>query len=264
MRGSRRLVGGWLPPAALVVAAIAGWEVYVRLSGTPAWLLPPPSALPRALVEAAPELARHARVTLGEVALGFAVAAAVGIAVAVAIAFSPLLERALYPLVVASQTVPIPALAPLLVISLGYGLAPKVVLVALICFFPIAVNTADGLRAVDRELLDLLRTFGATRRQVFAKVRWPAALPYLFSGLRVAAAVSVIGAVFGELVGASAGLGYYVRHEMPLFHTDRVYAATVLLALLGIGLFLLVRGAEWLLLPWRRSGEADRRGGGPS
>jgi ABC-type nitrate/sulfonate/bicarbonate transport system permease component len=264
MRGSRRLAGGWLPPAAIVVAAIAGWEVYVRVSGTPAWLLPPPSALTGAMVAEAPELARHAMVTLREVALGFAVAVTVGIAAAVAIAFSPLLERALYPLVVASQAVPIPVLAPLLVISLGYGLAPKVVLVGLICFFPIAVNTADGLRAVDRELLDLLRTFGATRRQVFAKVRWPAALPYLFSGLRVAAAVSVIGAVFGELVGASAGLGYYVRHEMPLFHTDRVYAATVLLALLGIGLFLSVRGAEWLLLPWRRAAEVDRRGGGPS
>ena len=259
MNGTRRLVGGWLPPATIVAAAIAGWEVYVRVSGTPAWLLPPPSAIPGAMVAAAPELAQHALVTLGEVALGFAAAAALGIAAAVAIAFSPLLERALYPLVVASQTVPIPVLAPLLVIALGYGLAPKVVLVALICFFPIAVNTADGLRAVDRELLDLLRTFGATRMQVFAKVRGPAALPYLFSGLRVAAAVSVIGAVFGELLGASVGLGYYVQHQTARFHTDRVYAATVLLALLGIGLFLLVRGAEWLLLPWRRAGgDAER------
>ena len=156
------------------------------------------------------------------------------------------------PLVVASQTVPIPVLAPLLIIWLSYGMAPKVVLVALICFFPIVVNTVDGLRAVDPELLNLLRTFGATKWQTFTKVRWPAALPFLFSGVRVGAAVSVIGAVFGELVGASAGLGYYIRHETPLFHTAEVFGATLILALLGVALSLLVRAAEWLLLPWRR------------
>ena len=255
MRLARRLVRDWLPSAAIVVAAVLGWEAFVRLSGTDPWLLPPPSALPGAAASQAAELTRHTLVTLGEVALGFAVAAAVGTVAAVAIASSPVLERALYPLVVASQTVPIPVLAPLLIVWLGYGLAPKIVLVALVCFFPIAVNTVDGLRAVDRELLDLLRTFGATRWQVFAKVRWPAALPFFFSGLRIAATVSVIAAVFGELIGASAGLGYYARHEMPLFHTARVYAATLILALLGIALFLLVRAAEWLLLPWRRAGQ---------
>jgi ABC-type nitrate/sulfonate/bicarbonate transport system permease component len=248
----RRLARDWLPPALLILGAIVAWEAYVRLSGTPAWLLPPPSALPGAIARAAPQLLRHTLVTLGEVALGFAVAVAVGVAAAVAIAYSPTLERALYPLVVASQTVPIPVLAPLLIIWLSYGMAPKVVLVALICFFPIVVNTVDGLRAVDPELLNLLRTFGATKWQTFTKVRWPAALPFLFSGVRVGAAVSVIGAVFGELIGASAGLGYYIRHETPLFHTAEVFGATLILALLGVALFLLVRAAEWLLLPWRR------------
>ncbi|HET8630543.1 MAG TPA: ABC transporter permease [Thermomicrobiales bacterium] len=254
MKVIRRLGRDWLPPAALIVAALLAWEGYVRLSGTPTWLLPPPSALPGALVAAGPELAGHTLVTLGEVAVGFAVAVALGLAAAIAIAYSPALERALYPLVVASQTVPLPVLAPLLIIWLSYGMAPKIVLVALICFFPIVVNTVDGLRSVDRELLDLLRTFGATKRQIFVKVRWPAALPFVFSGVRVGAAVSVIGAVFGELVGASAGLGYYIRQQTPLFHTAQVYAATAILAVLGVALFLLVRGVEWLVLPWRRGG----------
>jgi ABC-type nitrate/sulfonate/bicarbonate transport system permease component len=254
---TRRLTRDWLPPLAIVIAALAGWEAFVRLSGTPAWLLPPPSALPGALRGALPQLARHTLVTLAEVAAGLAAATALGLALAAALAWSPALNRALYPLVVASQTVPLPVLAPLLIIFLGYDLAPKVVLVALICFFPIVVNTTDGLRAAERETVDLLRSFGASRRQVFAIVRWPAALPFFFSGLRIAATFSVIGAVFGELVGASAGLGYYIRRETPLFHTAEVYAATLILAALGVALFLLVRAAEWLLLPWRRG--AGRR-----
>ncbi len=159
----------------------------------------------------------------------------------------------------AAYTVPLPVLAPPLIILLGYGITPKIFLVALIGFFPIVVNTVDGLRGVDRELLDLLRTFGATRRQIFAKVRWPAALPFFFSGLRVAAPFSVIGAVFGELIGASAGLGYYIRQQTPYFHTAEVYGATLILALLGIGFFLLIRGLEWLALPWLRARGGGRR-----
>ncbi len=252
MSRAQRLARGCTPPLTLIVAVLLGWEAFARLSGTPAWLLPPPSALPPAFVRSAPELVRHTRVTALEVILGLAVATAAGVAAAVAITWSATLERAFYPIVVASQAVPLPVLAPLIVIFLGYGLAPKIVLITLICFFPIVVSTVDGLRGVDRDLPDLLRSFGATRRQIFVKVRWPAALPFFFSGLRVAAAVSVIGAVFGELVGASAGLGYYIRDQVPRFRTAEVYVATLILALMGVALFLLVRGAEWLLLPWRR------------
>lgn len=249
----------WLPPAALLLLALLGWEAVVRLGGVPPWLLPPPSALPGALFDARAVLLRHTLVTLGEVVLGLGASVVVGLVFAVAIAWSPTLERAFYPLVVASQTVPLPVLAPPLIILLGYGITPKIFLVALIGFFPIVVNTVDGLRGVDRELLDLLRTFGATRRQIFAKVRWPAALPFFFSGLRVAAPFSVIGAVFGELIGASAGLGYYIRQQTPYFHTAEVYGATLILALLGIGFFLLIRGLEWLALPWRRARGGGRR-----
>ena len=242
----------WVPPLVLLGLLLVGWELAVRLGEIAPWLLPPPSAIPGAVIDDASDLLRHTLVTLQEVLLGLLVSTLLGIVTAVAIAFFPLLERALYPLVVASQSVPLPVLAPLLIIFLGYGIVPKILLVTLICFFPIVVNTVDGLHSVDRDAVNLLRTFGATRWQIFVKVRWPAALPLFFSGLRVAAAVSVIGAVFGELIGASAGLGYYIRHETPLFHTAAVYGATIILMLLGIALFVVVRAAEWALLPWRR------------
>ncbi|HEY8597346.1 MAG TPA: ABC transporter permease [Thermomicrobiales bacterium] len=250
--GSATLLWRWVPPLALLALLLLGWELTVRLGEIAPWLLPPPSAIPAAIIADAGDLLRHTLVTLQEVLLGLVVSTLLGIVTAVAIAFFPLLERALYPLVVASQSVPLPVLAPLLIIFLGYGIVPKILLVTLICFFPIVVNTVDGLHSVDRDAVNLLRTFGATRWQIFVKVRWPSALPLFFSGLRVAAAVSVIGAVFGELIGASAGLGYYIRHETPLFHTAAVYGATIILMLLGIALFVVVRAAEWVLLPWRR------------
>jgi ABC-type nitrate/sulfonate/bicarbonate transport system permease component len=249
----RRLRRDWLPPALLILALLAVWEATVRIAGIAPWLLPPPSAIPGAAVASGGALFDHTLVTLLEVVLGMAVSVALGLAVAAAIIASPVVERALYPLLVASQTVPVTVIAPLLLIYLGYGIVPKIALVTLICFFPITVNTVDGLRAVDNDAITLLRTFGATNRQIFAKVRWPAALPYFFSGLRLAATYSVIGAVFGELLGASAGLGYYVRTQTPRFKTPEVYAATFILVLIGVALFLLVRLIEWLALPWRRS-----------
>jgi ABC-type nitrate/sulfonate/bicarbonate transport system permease component len=242
-----------LPPALLILALLIAWEVIVRVAGIAPWLLPPPSAIPRAAIGSGGALFSHTLVTLSEVVLGMIVSVAFGLAVAAAIIASPVVERALYPLLVASQTVPVTDIAPHLLIFLGYGLVPKIVLVTLICFFPLTVNTVDGLRAVDADAITLLRTFGATDRQLFAKVRWPAALPYFFSGLRLAATYSVIGAVFGELLGASAGLGYYVRTQTPRFKTPEVYAATLILVLIGIALFRLVRLIDWFALPWRRA-----------
>jgi ABC-type nitrate/sulfonate/bicarbonate transport system permease component len=249
----QRLRRDWLPPALLLLAFFVAWEAIVRLAGIAPWLLPPPSAIPGAAIGVGGALFGHTLVTLGEVVFGMAVSVVLGLAVAAAIIASPTVERALYPLLVASQTVPVPVIAPLLLIYLGYGIVPKIALVTLICFFPITVNTVDGLRAVDADAITLLRTFGATNRQIFAKVRWPAALPYFFSGLRLAATYSVIGAVFGELLGASAGLGYYIRTQTPRFKTPEVYAATLILVLIGVALFLLVRLIEWLALPWRRN-----------
>lgn len=245
-------VGRWVAPTGLLVASLGVWEAAVRLTATPAWLLPPPSAVGRSLWVDRVLLLEHAAVTSVEVLLGFGLALVIGVLLATAIDGSTVLERALYPLIVASQTVPVPALAPLLLIWLGYGLAPKVVVTALVAFFPIVVNTVDGLRATDREVLALLRSLGAGRWARFRLAKLPQALPFLFSGARVAVAVSVIGAVFGELVGAKAGLGYLLVRSTAQFQTARGFAAIVVLSLIGVGLFLLVALAERRLLPWRR------------
>ncbi|MCC6313798.1 MAG: ABC transporter permease [Thermomicrobiales bacterium] len=234
------------------------WEAVVRVLAVPNWLLPPPSAVAIALVEDRALLLANARVTLAEVLTGFALALVVGLALAIAIDSSPTLDRALYPLVVASQTVPIPAIAPLLLIWFGYGLLPKVLVTALVGFFPIAVNAVDGLRSADRETLAMLRAFGADRRQQFRLVRMPSALPAIFSGARIAIAVCVIGAVFGELVGSNAGLGYLMIRAIAQFRTERVIAAIVLLSLMGVGLFLAVSLVERWAIPWRRYLVADR------
>lgn len=241
-----------LAPLLLLIALLGAWEAAVRVTETPAWLLPPPSAVGATLVEQRVLLLDNAAVTLVAVLSGFALALATGFLVALLIDASPLFDRAIYPIVVASQTVPIPAIAPLLLIWFGYGLLPKVLVTALVGFFPIVVNTVDGLRAADRETLALLRAFGASRQQQFRLVRLPAALPAIFSGARIAIAVCVIGAVFGEFVGAKAGLGYLMTRAIAQFQTDRVIAAIVLLSLMGIGLFAVVTLVERLVLPWRK------------
>ena len=249
----RAAIWQWLAPLLLLAALVGLWELLVRVFQTPRWLLPPPSAIGHALAANSALLARHALVTTQEVAAGFAVALATGVGLALAIAYWRVAARAVYPLVIASQTIPIIAIAPLLLVWVGYDLRPKVIVVALISFFPIVVNMADGLRAVDPEMVNMLRSLGASRWQVFRKVQVPGSLPYLFSGIKIAAAVSVIGAVIGEWVGASAGLGYLMVQAAPRFQTSLVFAAVLVLSALGIALFLLVAGAERLALRWHHS-----------
>jgi putative hydroxymethylpyrimidine transport system permease protein len=253
------LAGRWraaLPAAAILAGLVVAWEAGVDLTATPAWLLPAPTSILSAAVAARDLLLWHTGVTLAEALLGFAVALALGVLLSALIALSPTLERALYPLVVASQAINPLAVAPLLLIWLGYGLEPKIVIVVLICFFPIVVNTVDGLRSTDPELVRLLQSMGADRRQILRLARLPAALPFLLSGAKVAIAVSVIGAVIGEWVGASAGLGYFMIRSAAALQTARVFAAVVITALLGLALFGLVALIERRLLPWRRA--ADR------
>jgi ABC-type nitrate/sulfonate/bicarbonate transport system permease component len=184
--------------------------------------------------------------------LGFALAVAAGVGLGVAIYHSTTLDRVLYPPIIGSQTVPVPALAPLLLVWFGYGLLPKVLVTALVGFFPIVVNTVEGLRGTDREVVNLLRSFGATGGTVFRLAELPSSLPAIFAGAKIAVAISVIGAVFGELVGARAGLGYLMTRAIAQFETPRLVAAIVLLSLMGTGLFGLVSLAERIALPWRR------------
>lgn len=242
----------WLAPAVLLGVLLAIWEVAVRVSGIPQWLLPSPTDVGRSLVEDRDILIPNALVTLSEVLIGFALALASGIILGVAVYRSPLLERALYPLIIASQTVPIPAIAPLLLVWFGYGLLPKVLVTALVGFFPIVVNTVEGLRSTDPDVINLLRSFGAKPSRIFRLAEFPTSLPSIFAGARIAIAICVIGAIFGELVGAKAGLGYLMTRAIAQFQTPRLVAAIVLLSLMATGLFALVGLVEQLVLPWRR------------
>jgi ABC-type nitrate/sulfonate/bicarbonate transport system permease component len=241
----------WGPPLLLILALLAAWELLVRALALPDWLLPPPSRIAASFGENLGLLRGHVAATLYVTALGFALSLALGFALALAIDFSPLLRRALYPLLVASQTVPIVAIAPLLVIGLGFGSLPKVLVVALVTFFPIVVGTVDGLRAADRDMLRLMEALDASRWQNLRLLRLPAALPSIFSGLKIAVTYSVIGAVLAEWIGASQGLGVFIARSLRAFRTDQVFVAAAVTSLLTIGLFLLTLALERALTRWR-------------
>lgn len=244
------------PPAVLLAVIFGLWEWGVRAFAIPFYILPAPSRIATLLVTERSLLAGEAAVTLLEIFLGFGIALVMGIGLALLIFASRTVERAVYPLVIASQTVPVFAIAPLLIVWLGYGMLSKVAMAALIVFFPIVVNTVDGLRAADPDIINLLLILGATPAQVLVKLRAPAALPFVFSGIRIAVATSVIGAVIGEWVGATQGLGFLMIHANAQLHIDLVFAAIAVLSLMAVGLFLAVSGIEWLVLPWRRVGDS--------
>jgi NitT/TauT family transport system permease protein/putative hydroxymethylpyrimidine transport system permease protein len=239
----------WLAPLLVIALLVGAWEVLARAGAVEDYLLPAPSDVARALYEDRSLLASDAWVTAKEVLLGFALALVLGVAVAIALHLSPVLRRAFYPLVIASQAVPVIVIAPILVIWFGFGMAPKLIVIALICFFPIAVNTLDGLRSVDPAQLKILRTLDASRTDVLRHLELPSALPYLFSGAKVAVAVAVIGAVFGELVGSDAGLGHAIQIGTAQLLTARVFAAVLILSVMAIALFAIVAALERLQVP---------------
>ncbi len=244
------MLRAWGPPALVLLALVAAWEVAARAGLVEDYLLPAPSDVARALVEDRDLLLPDAWVTAQEVLLGFAIALAAGVAVAIVIHLSAVLRRSLYPLVVASQAVPVIVIAPVLVIWFGFGMGPKLLVIALVCFFPVTVNTLDGLRAVDPAQSRMLRTLGAGRWDLLRRLELPSALPFVFSGAKVAVAVAVIGAVFGELVGSDAGLGHAIQIGTAQLLTARVFAAVLLLAAIAIALFALVSAIERRAIPW--------------
>ena len=238
--------------AGLLVLLVLAWQGVASLDSVDDLTLASPPETLEALREDRALLFDNALVTLWEVLLGLAIALAGGVAVAVAMHLFRPLRDAAYPLLVASQAIPIVVLAPIFVLAFDYGMGPKLAIVALICFFPITVNLLDGLRSVDPELLKLMRSLGASRGRTLRSVELPASLPFLFSGLRVAATVSVIGAVFGEWAGSDEGLGRLVLLGNNQLQTPRVYAGVVILTLMALVLFLLVAVAERAACPWNR------------
>jgi NitT/TauT family transport system permease protein/putative hydroxymethylpyrimidine transport system permease protein len=246
----------WLPPVLIVVALLGAWEAAARLDviadalRIQPFLVPAPSDIAQSLWTDRGLLADNAWVTIQEVVAGFALSVAAGVGFAVLLHLSPTVRRAFYPLLVASQTVPIVVVAPILVVWLGFGIGPKLAIIALICFFPITVNTLDGLGSVDRDLVKMMRTLDAGRGQTLTRVEAPTALPYFFSGAKIAVAVAVIGAVFGEWAGSSSGLGHLIQEASAQLQTDRTFAAVVVLSAIAIALFGLLAALERRIAWW--------------
>ena len=238
--------------SALLAAAVAAWQGIASLPGVDDLTLASPVETARALNRDSSLLLSNAWTTLEEVLLGLAVAVALGLAAAVVMHLFRPLRDAAYPLLIASQAIPIPVAAVLFVLAFDYGIGPKIAIVALICFFPVTVNVVDGLRSVDEQLLKLMRSMGASRAATLWKIELPSSLPRLFSGLRVAATVSVIGAVFGEWAGADRGLGRLVLLGINQLQTPRVYAGIVILMIMSLLMFGSVTLIQRLAAPWSR------------
>jgi len=251
-----------VPPALILTLAVVAWQVYVTAARVPDFILPSPSGIWRSFVDQHDLLIQNTWPTVKIALGGYLLAVAVGLILAVAIHSFRWLELALYPLVIGSQAVPFVAFAPVLVIIFGYDLAPKLIIVCLICFFPITVNAVDGFKSVDPDLIALMRTLGAGRWRLFREIAWPTALPLIFSGARVAVTYCVVGAIFAEWSGASEGLGWLLRQETSQFETGVIFADAAVLAILGIALFAAVGLLERLFLPWyhieRRRGALSR------
>lgn len=251
---------GWFPPLLLVLALLGVWQAWVSVADVEPYLLPAPSGVAAAFVDARHLLWPHVLTTTTEALLGMALGAAAGVLLALAIASVGALRRSLYPLLVVTQVMPIVVLAPLLVLWFGFGMTPKVIVVALIVFFPVAVSTVAGLVGADREMVELVRSMGATRRQVLRSVSLPAAVPAFFAGLRISAAYAVAGAVIGELVGAESGLGVFIDRSRASYQVDRIFVAIALIALLSMALFGLVAVAARAASPWQYVTQPEQGG----
>jgi len=243
-----------VPTIVILLGGLVLWQLILPLARVPEYLLPTPYEVAADMKTDWPVLAPALIVTLREIVLGFLISTAVGVGLAVLLHLLPGVRRAVYPILIGSQTVPIIVLAPILVIMLGYGIAPKLVIVALVCFFPIVVNGIDGLRSVDDELITMMRTLNASRWAIFRRVEFPAALPSIFSGLRIAATFAAIGAVFGEWSGSNQGLGYVMLAATPNLLTARIFAAIVALTAIALALFGLVSLLERVFVPWAPRG----------
>jgi NitT/TauT family transport system permease protein len=243
-----------------LAAILLAWELAVDLAGIPRYVLPAPSDIWASMVVHAGSLLAHSWVTLLETLAGFGVSLAIGIPLAVLIVYSRIFDRILFPILVASQAVPKVALAPILLVALGYSILPKIIVAFLIAFFPVVVNTVTGLASVDRDTLNLMRSMGASKMDVFLKVRFPHAVPSMIAGFKVAIALAVVGAVVGEFVGSRSGLGYYMLLATGNFDTPLVFACVICLTVMGIVLFYTVGLLELPLARWNRAARLAQGG----
>jgi len=246
----RARVPGWLLPALTIVALVGLWEVASRVTSLPAFILPAPSSILAVGLEWRRHIPGHFAVTLYETLVGFALSIAVAVPIAILIVSSGFLSRTIYPLLLVFQSVPKVAVAPLLLLWVGYGELPKILVVFLVSFFPIVIGTAAGLTSVPPDMLDLVRSLSATTSQLFLKVRFPYAMPQIFVGLKVAITLAVIGAVIGEFVGSERGLGYLILVSSSQINTALAFASMILLSVMSIVLFYALEWLERVVVPW--------------
>jgi NitT/TauT family transport system permease protein len=239
-----------VPALGLMALVLVVWEITIRLFKVPTFVLPAPTAVIYSLVESRTQLLNATSSTALEVLFGFVVAAAVGIAVALVIARFERFGHALYPLIVLFQNVPKVALAPIFILWFGYDLAPKVLLIVVIAFFPVAIDMLAGLQAVEPSFVALMESVGASKTKILLRVRIPHALPHLFAGLKVAITFSVIGAIVGEFAGANAGLGYVIQFASTQLDTPLIFSGLLVVSVLGLAFYYVVELAERLLVPW--------------
>ncbi len=247
----------WALPLLALAALIGAWQlaassgVLANLLNVESFLAPSPAEIASALWENRSLLAENAWVTLQEILLGFLCGLTIGLGFGFLLRPFETLRLTFYPLIVASQAIPILVIAPILVVWFGYGIGPKLAVVALVCFFPIAVATADGLRSVNPGATKMMRTLDASRGQLLWRLEAPTALPFTFSGAKIGVTFAPIAAIFGEWAGANSGLGVLIREDSARLATDRMFAATVLLAAIALGLYGLVALAERRIVTWR-------------
>lgn len=252
----REGVAGYLWTAASLGLVFVMWEGVVRLFRVPSYLLPGPIEVSVAVVEHWRNLVNQSLVTMGEVLLGFAAAAIVAVPLAMLIVVSPILEKLLYPPMVATQSIPKIALAPLFIVWFGFGTTPKIAVAFLISFFPIVVDTIVGLRSVEPAMVQLARSMGAPPHRIFLRLRLPNALPNVFGGLKVASTLAVVGALTGEFIGADRGLGYVLVHASAQLDTALLFATLVTLSILAMAFFFVVEAIERVMIPWHVSQRA--------
>lgn len=248
--GVRRRFDDLLPPIALTAAVLVLWEAAIRLFNIHTFVLPAPTAIAVSLLENRDQLAVAAQATALEVLFGFVLAAITGGAVALVIVRFERFGRALYPLIVLFQNVPKVALAPIFILWFGYDLAPKVLLIVVIAFFPVAIDMLAGLQSVEPSFVSLMRSVGASNGKILLRVRIPHSLPYLMAGLKVAITFSVIGAIVGEFAGANKGLGYVIQFASTQLDTPLIFAALIVVSVLGLAFYYVVEFTERMMVPW--------------
>lgn len=252
IKNIKNIMSSFCIPAAFIGVLLAGWECFTALTSLPDWIMPGPVRIVRTFFSTFQLMLPHAQSTMIECLVGLTASILMAFLMAVLMDEIPAVKKALYPLLVASQTVPIISLAPLFIIWFGYGIFPKIIVVILVCFFPVTISLLGGLAGVDNEYLELFRSMRATRLNIIRMVKLPLAMPAFFSGLKIAAAYSVMGAVIGEWLGAKQGLGTYMLLAQHSFQVDRVFAAILLITISSFVLFAAVSLVERLVIPWRR------------